>query len=80
MNKWERRRQMILNDKKYWDAVTRVKNIFDELPRGAKMTASFDLRLPASIISQVVHGTMYRPDVIEMLEKWLETQSVGQTQ
>lgn len=60
----------------YESRLKEVNRKLSTLPRGAKMTASYDLRLAPSMISQVLLGNMYRIDILAMLEDWLSQISV----
>lgn len=57
-------------DVEYEELLEAVHERFMELPRGAKMTASYDLRIAPAMISQVLNGYMKRKDILERLFDW----------
>lgn len=57
-------------DIEYEELLEAVHKKFLELPRGAKMTASYDLRIAPAMISQVLNGYMKRKDILDKLYNW----------
>lgn len=57
----------------YAERLGQVVAAMDALPRGARARAGFDLQLAPTIVTNVLKGHIQREDVLENLERWLET-------
>lgn len=57
-------------DLEYEELLDAAFQRFAELPRGAKMSASYDLRIAPAMISQVLNGNMKRKDILVKLYDW----------
>lgn len=65
---------MKTQDNAYAARRTRALRTMNALPRGSRMRAAYDLRVPPVQISNVLNGAILRPDLLALVEDWLLTQ------
>jgi hypothetical protein len=67
-----------LNANNYQGRRQALLDRFNKLPRGARMRAAFDLRIPPITVSNILNNaTIPKPDTLARLEEWVEGQADG---
>ena len=64
----------IATDEEYRARRVRLLKAMNALPRGSRMRAAYDLRVPPVQISNVLNGAIVRVDLLDRLEAWLQDQ------
>lgn len=57
----------------YEDRLARVREKFNQMPRGAQTQAGIACGISTSYVSNVLNGHVEQPDVLEQLEAWVDS-------